>query len=215
MGGGPHLIAFSVVAAALVVAPGADMALVTRQTLVGGRRAAFATTLGIAVGCLIHAVASSLGLSVILARSALAFEAVKLVGAAYLFALGAVAVRDAWRGRSSREPAVPGTERPPRPVALRRDFLQGALTNLLNPKVALFYLTFLPQFVEPRSPALPQLLLLAGLHIGMGVVWLTAYARGVDQLAGWFARPPIRRWFDGVIGVVLMGLGVRLAVDRR
>ena len=93
--------------------------------------------------------------------------------------------------------------------------MRGLLTNLLNPQVAIFYLTFLPQFIDPRHPALPQLLLLAGLHIGMGAVWLTAYARGVDQLAGWFARPPIRRWFDGILGAVLMGLGARVAIDRR
>jgi threonine/homoserine/homoserine lactone efflux protein len=191
------------------------MALVTRQTLVGGRRTAFATTLGIAAGCLMHAAASSLGLSVILARSAVAFEAVQLVGAAYLFALGAVAVRDAGRGRLPLGAAVNAAPGPARPAVRRRAFVQGALTNLLNPKVALFYLTFLPQFIDARAPALPQLLLLAGLHIGMGVVWLTAYAWGIDRLAGWFGRPPIRRGFDGVIGAVLMGLGVRLALDRR
>ena len=215
MDGGPHLLAFSVVAAALVIVPGADMALVTRQTLAGGRRAAFVTILGIACGCLVHAVASSLGLSVILARSALVFELVKLAGVAYLVGLGVLAWRDAWRGRPPNERDATAATPRSRSAARRRAFVQGALTNLLNPKVALFYLTFLPQFIDANRPALPQLLLLAAVHIGMGVVWLTIYARGVDRLAALLRRPSIRRGVDGMIGTLLILLGVRLALERR
>jgi threonine/homoserine/homoserine lactone efflux protein len=215
MDGGPNLLAFSIVTAALVVAPGADMALVTRQTLVGGRRAALATTAGIAAGCLVHAVASSLGLSVILARSALAFEVVKLAGAAYLVALGALALRDAWRGRSPGASEAAAAAPAPGAARLHGAFVQGALTNVLNPKVALFYLTFLPQFVDPAGRPLPQLLLLAGVHIGMGLVWLTVYAGAVSRLAALLRRPPVRRAFDGMVGALLVLLGVRLALERR
>ena len=215
MAGGPQILAFSLVAAALVVAPGADMALIARQTLVGGQRAALFTTLGICAGCLVHAVASSLGLSLILARSALAFETVKLAGAGYLIYLGILAWRDAWRGRRAGAPAGPASLPSGFPGRARRAVAQGALTNLLNPKVALFYLTFLPQFIDARLPALPQLLLLTGIHTAMGLVWLTAYARCLDRLAALLGTRRIRRWFDGVTGALLMALGLRLALERR
>ena len=208
-----QLLAFVVIAALLTVTPGADMALVTRHVVVGGRRAAFFTTLGICLGCLAHATASAFGLSVILSRSATAFQVVKLLGAGYLVFLGITAVREAMAPK--RVDADGGHSASARLAAPGPCFLDGFLTNLLNPKVALFYLTFLPQFVPPGVPVLQRSLLLGSIHVAMGFVWLSAYAVLVDRFAALLVTGPVRRRMQAVTGALLMGLGVRLAFERR
>ena len=199
--------------ALLTISPGADMALVARVALARGSRAAFFTTLGICSGLPLHAAASALGISAILATSAEAFAVVKLIGAAYLMWLGVQAWRHA-RDAGGEPSAAPvggvlgGQED-------WRAFAQGFLSNALNPKVALFYLAFLPQFMRPGDPVLARSLLLAAIHALMGTVWLTAYARAVDRLGAVFRRSGVRRWLERATGVVLVALGVRLALERR
>jgi threonine/homoserine/homoserine lactone efflux protein len=211
-----QLWAFVIVATFLAVTPGADTLLVVRNVLTRGRTAGLATTGGIAVGCFVHAALSAIGVSLILVRSAEAFEAVKLGGAAYLIVLGVQSVRR-WR-RVDDGPLGPEATRVagrPGPSRRLRSFLEGLLTNLLNPKVGIFYLAFLPQFIASGDPVLARWLLLGGLHVGIGVVWLSLLSFGLGRI-----RPLVesRRWrarLEGASGVVLIALGIRLAAERR
>ncbi len=218
----PQLLAFLVVAGLLTITPGADMALVMRHALGGGRRQAFFASLGICLGCLIWGTASALGVSVVLAQSALAFAVLKYAGGAYLVYLGGRALASAIRGESTTK-VTKGTKKqyPSRPSSLRgyrpewTCFAQGLLTNLLNPKVAVFYLTFLPQFVAPERPVLPQSVFLATTHVLMGLVWLTLYARFIDRMAAVLLTDRVKRRIEAATGAVLMALGIRLALAQR
>jgi RhtB (resistance to homoserine/threonine) family protein len=209
----PHdLLPFTIAAALLTLSPGPDTMLVLRNTLRGGRSDGVRTTLGICSGLLVHATLSALGLSVILVRSAGLFTAVKLVGAAYLVWLGLqslrAAVRVGKRATGNGERRGGETSRP-------RPYREGLLTNVLNPKVAVFYLAFLPQFIAPGDPVLGKSLLLASIHNAMGLVWLSVLAAGADRAQRVIAGGGARRVLDGVCGAVLVGLGARLALARR
>lgn len=200
------MIAFVIAAALLTLSPGPDTTLVLRNTLRGGRGDGWRTTIGICSGLVVHATLSSAGLSVILVRSAAAFSGVKLLGASYLVVLGIQSLRAAARGVAPVTAAATGGVRP---------FREGLLTNVLNPKVAVFYLAFLPQFIARGDPVLATSLLLASLHIAMGLVWLSVVAAVVDRAQQFVTSGRVRRWLDGACGAVLVGLGVRLAlVDR-
>jgi threonine/homoserine/homoserine lactone efflux protein len=217
------LLAFIPVALLLALIPGADTALVTRNALALGTRGARWTIIGICTGCLLHATASALGLSAILATSARAYEMVKYVGAAYLVWIG---VQGIWQargdGRSDPSTSLAVTAAAPQPrspaAPLPRTghpFTQGFLTNILNPKVALFYLTFLPQFIPAGAPVLRTSLLLAMIHNLLGFAWLSLYARFVDRLRVALTRPVVKGWIERVTGAALVLLGARLAWSRR
>ena len=201
------IVAFIGIAALLTILPGADMALVAKVTLLDGRRAAFFTSLGICAGLPVHATASALGLSFILATSAEAFTLVKFAGAAHLAYLGLRTIHDSFRLASEAVVAAS------RAQTSRAAFAQGWLSNVLNPKVALFYLTFLPQFISPGDNVLAKSLLLAGIHAVLGLVWLPLYAYAIDRI-GAVVRGA-RHWLERVSGAALIGLGVRLALERR
>lgn len=211
------MIGFLAVAALLTVTPGADMALVTRTVLQGGRRAAFATTLGICLGCAVHALASSLGLSVILSRSPDLFRGVQALGAAYLLWLGGRALREARAGGVVASGATGKSAGDPTLGSLtwRRAFVDGLVTNVLNPKVAAFYLTFLPQFVPAGAPPLSYCLMLSGLHIATGFLWLVCYASALERLQAALAGGSVRRRLQQLTGIALIGLGLRLALADR
>jgi threonine/homoserine/homoserine lactone efflux protein len=230
------LLAFIPVALLLTLLPGADTALVTRNALALGLRGARWTILGILTGCLIHATASALGLSAILATSARAYETVKLAGAAYLVWLGIQSIRQASGGGGVQIPRLAPLARDDNPRHPERSaqrevegsapavegsalaahpFTQGFLTNILNPKVALFYLTFLPQFIPTGAPVLRTSLLLAMIHNVLGFAWLSLYARFVNRLRAALTRPMVKAWLERVTGAALIALGARLAWDRR
>ena len=194
------------VLALLTISPGADMALIAKITLDQGRQAALLATIGICSGLFVHATASALGLSVILATSAEAFMIVKLAGAAYLVYLGVQALRSSFRDGAV---AVAASRRSTSP------FLQGLFSNVLNPKVAVFYLTFMPQFMSPGDNVLIRALAFAVAHAVMGIVWLSAYAYVLSRISVVLARSGARRWLERVTGGVLVALGLRLALERR
>jgi threonine/homoserine/homoserine lactone efflux protein len=205
-----QIAAFTVAATLVTISPGPDMALVARRAITDGWRRASVTSAGILTGLLVHATASVIGISAVFVRSATAFTVLKIAGACYLVALGILSFRSA--RRTAHEPV----EREPvgRPLrSVRLSFLQGFLNNVLNPKPALFYLAFLPQFIEPGDPILLLTALLVGIHIAIGVVWLVLWAWLVSRagvLGGrWRAR------LEAVTGAVLVALGVRLATTSR
>jgi len=208
----PRLVAFIGVAAVLTLLPGADMALVMRNVFVFGRPRTMFTIAGIACGCVIHATASALGMSAILATSATAFAAMKTVGAAYLVWIGVQSFRA--KPLPAERVGAPVADRP-NATRATAPFAQGFLTNVLNPKVAIFYLTFLPQFIAPGEPVLRRSLFLAAIHIAMGVVWLAAYAWFIERLGAVLTRPNVKAWLERATGGLLIALGVRLAWDRR
>ena len=202
------VFAFAAVAALIVIVPGPDMALVLRNGVAYGRRAAVATALGINAGLLVWAAAAALGVAAVLHASGAAFTVLKLVGAVYLVWLGVRALLDAWRG-GHHDVTTSAPRRRASP------FRQGLLSNLFNPKIALVYTTLIPQFVDRGGSEVAQTFVLAGVFIAMGLVWLTSYALLVAQVGELLRRPIVRRVVNAVSGAVLTALGVRLAFERR
>ena len=203
-----RVLAFAGIAALVTVTPGSDTMLVIRSALVRGRGAGLATVLGVCAGVFVHATASALGLSAVLVRAARAFDVVKAAGAIYLVFLGVQSIRSALRG-------APEAARPTAQLDARRAFVEGLLNNVLNPKVAIFYLAFLPQFMAAGDPVLARSILLAGIHFTEAAVWLTLVAFFVARLRGALARPRVRGALEGATGLVLIGFGVKLATARR
>ena len=216
------LWAFVAVSAVLTITPGVDMALVARSALSRGRNAAFLTTLGIITGLPVHAFLSAVGLSVILSQSALAFETVKLLGAGYLVYLGVRTIISAGKS-GGKHGAQAVAEASPSQVRTReetmriyrRSYVEGLLNNLLNPKVALFYLTFLPQFMSPGDPVIARSLLMGLIHAAEGIIWLMLYAYFLSRLGEVMSRPSVKRNIERATGLLLVGLGVRLVWEKR
>ena len=191
----------------LTIAPGPDMALVTTTALLRGRGAAIRTALGISTGTLVWATLSGLGVAALLAASAEAYTVVRLAGAAYLGYLGIRAIVEAVRDRGG--PADPDDVAQP----VGRPYRQGLFTNLLNPKVGLFYTTLVPQIVDPGDPVLLVSIAVGLAHITIGMAWLTMLAVLVDRAGDVLRRPRVRRALAGATGVVLVGFGLRVAAD--
>jgi threonine/homoserine/homoserine lactone efflux protein len=198
------VITFVLIAALVTITPGVDMALVMRNTLRGGMHAALATTLGIIAGLLVWMTASAAGVASLLRASAEAFTVLKLLGAAYLVYLGVQTLLQARTRTEARPPQRRGSP-----------FRQGFVSNLLNPKIAVFYATFLPQFVGPDDPVLAKTLLLGSIHIAMGLVWLPLYAYAIVRAGAALRRPSVMRAVERLTGTVLVALGLRLALERR
>ena len=209
-----HLIAFLGIAAVLTITPGADMALVTRTALGSGRRSAMLTSFGVITGLLAWATASGVGLAALLTASATAFMLLKLLGAAYLLVLG---VTTLWRAgpRVVHPGQEGGTVVERHRLTAGAAYRQGVLSNLLNPKVGVFYTTFLPQFIAPGDSVFRMSLLLGGLHCLMGLTWLLAYGYIVTRAGDLLRRPAIRRGLERLTAFVLIGFGVRLATETR
>jgi threonine/homoserine/homoserine lactone efflux protein len=197
------LLAATGVLALLTVVPGPDMAVVTRTALTAGRPAATRAAAGIVTGLAVWGVLTVAGLAAVLAASAGAYTVVRLVGAAYLVVLGIQTLRR----RGHRHDGTATTAA----VASGSPFRTGLVSNLLNPKIAVFYTAALPQLVPDGAPEAPTLAALVAIHVVLSLAWLHVYAGLVALLD----RGRVRRWLDTVTGTVLVGLGLRLALDDR
>jgi threonine/homoserine/homoserine lactone efflux protein len=207
-----QLLQFLVGSILITVVPGADMALVMRQVFIGGTALAQRTIFGNLTGLVVHAVALAVGLSALLTASADAYTVVKLAGAAYLVFLGIQTLRSARRGTSAAPAGTDGARPMP---SMRTAYVQGLVSTVLNPKPALLFLTYLPQFVDESRAVLPQIAFLAGVHILVGLVWMTLYAHLVQRAHRTLTRRDVRRWLEGATGLVLIALGLRVALERR
>lgn len=209
---GTHdLLLFVVSGLLLNVTPGPDTLYIVSRSSTQGLRAGGAAALGIGAGTLVHITAAALGLSAILAASASAFTAVKILGAAYLIYVGISMLRSP--GSTFEAAAAVQLV----PAALRTVFLQGFLTNLLNPKVALFFLAFLPQFVESAAPNKPLALLFLGVIFNLnGTLWNLFVAWSATRIAaGLRRRSAAVKWFNRCVGGIFVYLGIRLALVKQ
>ncbi len=206
------VIAFTITALIITLTPGNDTILVFRNSLSGHRSAGFATMFGICAGLIVHGAFASMGISVILTQSATLFQVVKLAGAGYLIFLGGQTLWAAWKNRD-KQLVTSQSESSQKPKSVAKSFGEGVLTNVLNPKVALFYLSFLPQFIAPTDPFFKPLLL-AGIHIVWGIIWLSIVVLMINKMRKILTNPRAKSIMDAICGTVLVSLGVRLAVNE-
>lgn len=205
--------AFLLASIALAVLPGPDTLYVLGRTVAQGRRAGLWSLAGIGAGCLGHVTASALGLSALIAASPLAFEVVKTAGALYLAWIGVQLLREAWQ-RSGDGVPLPAAAALPDDGAGRL-FRQGVVTNLLNPKVGLFFISFLPQFVTPGAGTVADFVLLGLTFVGIGIAWILLLMHTTDLATRHFrGRAAVQRWFKAGTGGLFVGLAAKLALDR-
>jgi len=204
------LVTFSMAAGLLTITPGLDTALVLRTAAVEGSANAARAGIGIVTGCLVWGAAVAMGLGALLAASELAFTILKWAGALYLLWLG---LNLLLKPRSEFNMTIAGGQAP---EGRRNNWLRrGFLTNLLNPKVGVFYVSFLPQFVPAHVSPGPFIFLLAALHALMGIVWFAALILLTRPIAGVLKRPGVVRKLDRLTGIVFVAFGARLALARR
>jgi threonine/homoserine/homoserine lactone efflux protein len=203
-------LAFLGVSVLVIVTPGPDTALTIRNTLLGGRRGGVFAALGVATGQAIWALATSVGIVALLVASEPVFEAVKFLGAAYLVWLGGHALIAAWRN----DWIAPTMAAGPR-LRAAASFRQGVISDLGNPKMAVFFASLLPQFTPDGGASFTALLSLGAVFCVLTFVWLAFYAAVIARVGDVLRRQPIRRAIESVTGTVLIALGIRLAAEQR
>jgi threonine/homoserine/homoserine lactone efflux protein len=202
-----NLLLFVAAGLLLNLAPGPDMLYIIARSLGQGLQAGLVSALGIAVGCMGHALAAALGIGAVMQAAPWAYDLLRAVGATYLCWLGL---------RALTQPAGPAAAAVTTPVRLRTVFAQGVATNALNPKVALFFLAFLPQFTDPAAGSVAlQMLLLGAIFIVNGLLVCLAVAYGAARARHWLqGRGAVARQLPRFSGAVLLSLGLKLALDR-
>lgn len=201
------LAGFALVAGLLTLVPGLDTALVLRSSISAGRGHGFATALGICTGALVWGAAAAVGATAILVASELAFTVLKLAGAAYIAYLGVSLLVQSFRGVHRDEPAV-------RTGSLPASYAKGVLTNLLNPKVGIFYIALIPQFIPAGTVPILMGLALALVHIVESMLWFTAIILATHAARRLFADQRVTRWVDRVTGGVLLAMAGFIAVEE-
>jgi len=207
-----QVLAFTGIAALLTITPGADTMLVIRNVLSRGGKAGVLSTFGICSGLFIHASLSALGLSIILVKSATVFQIVKYVGAMYLIYLG---IQSLWGISQIKDDQLSKIENEKGDTdRKKKSFIEGFLTNILNPKVAIFYLAFLPQFIGADDPVFQKSVLLASIHAVEGIIWLSFISLFLNRIKAIIRRPKVRKIIEGISGTVLIGFGIKLSMER-
>jgi threonine/homoserine/homoserine lactone efflux protein len=209
---GQALLSFTLAAGLLTITPGLDTALVLRTAAVEGRKQAFLAGVGICFGCLLWGAAASFGLGALLAISGLAYNVLRIVGAIYLSYLGIKLFIRAFARSSSHNTAerLLQKQEGDGSLWLRR----GLLTNLLNPKIGVFYLSFLPQFVPPGVQVWSFSILLASIHAAEGLLWFLLLTNATNFFSSWLKQRRVVMAFDSVMAAVFIGFGLKLAFDR-
>jgi RhtB (resistance to homoserine/threonine) family protein len=209
---GAHLLVFVGVAAIVILLPGPDTAVVTKNVLLHGRRAALGASAGVGAGLSVWTLAAAVGLASVIRASEVAFTVLKVVGALYLMWLGFQALRAARHAPADDEARLTVA----RPVmGARGGFWQGFLGDLANPKIGIFFTSLLPQFVDAGRPVLLPFLGLGAVFVLMTVLWLGAYCLIAARAAETLRRPRVRSALDRVTGVVLIAIGLRLVTEHR
>ena len=201
------MLVFIAAALVIIIIPGPDQALITRQALVRGKGSGFMTMIGGATGLTIHASAAAFGPTALLLASPVAFNALKIVGAVYLVWMGVQTVRTARRAANNQPTGEPPDRKPLR--CLRKGFL----TNALNPKLAVFFVTFLPQFLPTSGPVLIQALRYCGVFAVLYLAWFSMYVFTVDRVGSVLRRRKVRAGIEYVTGALLLGFGASLAIQ--
>ena len=210
-----HFAFFVVAVFLLNVTPGPDTAYIVGRSVAQGRGAGLMSALGISAGCCVHSLACAFGLTALLAASATAFMVIKVVGAVYLVYLGVRLIFTKAVGAPTEQQPAQAAANAPRP--LRQLFLQGFWTNVLNPKVVLFFVSFFPQFVAVGSPHKTlAFLTLGAVFVGMSAVWSGFVAWVAGSITRRFSgKPAVQKWLDRTVGTAFVGLGIRLATATR
>jgi threonine/homoserine/homoserine lactone efflux protein len=209
------LLGFAAVAALMTLIPGIDTALVLRTSITHSRGAGFATALGIQTGVLFWGAAAGVGATAVLAASVTAYKVMTLAGAAYLIWMG-ISMIAKTLGRRARVGNMPDDVVPVRAAAgALRAWSTGLVTNLLNPKVGVFYLATIPQFMASGVPPLAMGLLLASVHVACGMIWCSGLVFGGAALGARLRSSTFVAWLDRVTGGVLVGFGAKLAWEAR
>ena len=209
---GQALLSFTLAAGLLTITPGLDTALVLRTAAVEGRKQAFLAGVGICFGCLLWGAAASFGLGALLAVSGFAYNVLRIVGAIYLSYLGIKLFIRAFARSSSHNTAEPLLQKQEGEGSLW--LRRGLLTNLLNPKIGVFYLSFLPQFVPPGVQVWSFSILLASIHAAEGLLWFLLLTNATNFFSSWLKQRRVVMAFDSAMAAVFIGFGLKLAFDR-
>jgi len=205
-----NYLLFIIMSICLIILPGPDTAMATKNTLVAGKVGGVKTVFGTCIALLIHTLAAVIGLSALIVKSALLFSIFKYVGALYLIYIGIkalLAVKNK-EGVNTND------------VSINNDkehtscFRQGFLTNLLNPKIAVFFLTFLPQFLNPSHNTFIQLLVMGLTYLVLTIIWFAFYIFLIDKISAFMKKPKTQRYIQGLTGIVLIGFGIKLALEK-
>ncbi|MCC8248516.1 LysE family translocator [Saccharothrix luteola] len=201
------LLAFTVAAVLLTITPGLDTMMLLRMVLGGGRKAGLVGGFGTTLGCLVWGAASIAGLTALLVASQFAYDVVRYAGAAYLLWLGGSALWKSWRGGTVDRPADVLAITPAQALRI------GFTTNLLNPKIGVFYLSLLPQFLPSDQASAGWGALLVGVHVAIGQVWQIVVVWLAGRAVVVLTKPAVRRWTERLTASVLVGFGLKMAFD--